>query len=129
MRPYAYRGSLQAGKRSISSQLMHESLLRYCVWSKVWHNSDVARHQHRELTQSYGRLREGHEWSPEIVASEHRLRRVEHPATPGSPLRVVGRNCVGDVGQQPPHYERQQHPVAPGAGVPDIQMIPPRLDL
>ena len=98
MRPYAYRRSLQAGKRLSNSQLMHESLLRCSVWSKIWHNSDVACHQHRELTQSYGRLREGHEWSPEIIAPKHRLRRVEHPATPGSPLRVIGRNRVGDVG-------------------------------
>ena len=98
MRPYAYRRSLQAGKRLSNSQLMHESLLRCSVWSKIWHNSDVARHQHRKMTQSDGRWREGQEWSPEIIAPKDRLRRVEHPATPGSPLRVIGRNRVGDVG-------------------------------
>ena len=68
---------------------------------------------------------QGPQAAPEVLAAEDGLGRVKDPSPARGPLGVIRCHRVGDVRQQAPHDERQQHSVAPGAGVPYVQVVPP----
>ena len=67
--------------------------------------------------------------APEVFHAKDWLGRVKYPSPARSPLGVIRCHSVGDVRQEAPHNERQQYSVAPGAGVPYVQVVPPRLHL
>ena len=65
--------------------------------------------------------------SPEICGTKNWFRRVKDPAASGSPLRIIGCKCEGDMVLETPQDYGNQHPVTPRTCIPNINVVPSTL--